>query len=101
MFVVRLCAASCHTYGTSVKAGSELNYSLGRVDTPMLPGCPSGGHPMPHVTAAACGSALKPCRSRHHGLLVGQCLTELLVYMLNNMLVLLTTSCAVGFEGRN
>ena len=35
---------------------------------------------MPHGTAAACGSALKPCHSRQHGLLVGQCLTELLVY---------------------
>jgi hypothetical protein len=67
----------------------------------MLLGCPSGGHPMPHVTAAACGSALRPCRSRQHGLPVGQCLTELLVYKLYRMLLWFCTSCAVGFEGRN
>ena len=32
---------------------------------------------------------------------MGQCLTELLVYKLYSMLLWFSTSCAVGFEGRN
>ena len=72
------------------------------MDTPMLWGCPSGGHPMPHVTAAACGSALTPCRSRQHGLPMGQCLSELFVYKLYSMycgsllLVLLALRAVTG-----
>ncbi len=32
---------------------------------------------------------------------MGQCLTESLVYKLYSMLLWFSTSCAVGFEGRN
>jgi hypothetical protein len=32
---------------------------------------------------------------------MGQCLTELLVYKLYSMLLWFSTSCAVGFQGRN
>ena len=62
----------------------------------------SGGHPMLHVTAAACGSALTPCRSRQHGLPMGQCLSELFVYKLYSMycgsllLVLLALRAVTG-----
>jgi hypothetical protein len=68
----------------------------------MLWECPSGGHSMPHVTAAACGSALTPCRSRQRGLSMGQCLTELFVYKLYIMycgtllLVLLALRAVTG-----
>ena len=36
-----------------------------------------------------------------HGPLVGQCLTESLVYKLYSMLLWFPTSFAVGFDGRN
>jgi hypothetical protein len=53
--------------------------------------------------AAACCSALRPCRSRQRGLPVGQrsCPTELRVTDMYNTLFMPAISCAVGFEGRN
>jgi hypothetical protein len=109
----------CHEECSSVQAlGQQTNMHndvcglrgswrsmLYRPTHPQATGVSFRRHPMSHVTAAACGgcSALRPCHSRQHGLPVcqGQCPTELLVFRMYSMLLLLGASCAIGFEGRD